>query len=272
MKNNFDSYLGAEFITDNKIDFLLDPRFEDVTDSEMREVVSMALAITKKHNPNWIIQEAVTFIILNTSAATGLYVGKWDGRHHVRITVSGKENIMDPHQRMILAITLAHELLHQRVAEIKQVDDINGLGLKEKLKHKLFTTMTPFQRAEAFSYGAAHASLLQKVINEGCAVYEELKILGSLLQDNSITAEQRQSVEEIVLLRKHDINRDNNKRESTYSKGYNIIVQLLEALPGKSVIELLNMIDWDLCGEIGYDSPQYDEILRDPRLIPGLNK
>lgn len=260
-----------ELVNNDRIDILLDPKFEDINKAEIKKVAKEAVEIIKQHYPKWVPKEDFTLIVLNTSAETGRYVGKWEGNHKILITVAGKEDLQNPHKRLSLTLTIAHELLHQRVAEIIKVDDPNGLELEKKLKFKPLESMSPFEKAETLTFsGIAKASRLQKIINEGCAVYGELQILSSLLKNSTVTLKQKQSILNLQILRTTDLIKKQGDRQSTYYDGYYLILKILAIFPNRNLDEIIAQVDWDACGNIDSSSSDFNAIISNPALIPGI--
>lgn len=259
--------LSKERVNPINIGVLLDPEFEDVTESDLMQMIQEAVEIINKNTQNYLVKEDLTLVVLRTAARTGRYVGKWEGKHHVMITVSGKEILTDPKERMSLILTICHELFHQKFAEILGITDPNGTGIEAKLQHYSLQGKSDFQRARMLTFsGRAKASFLQKTLNEGFAVYGELQLFEALLGGEELTPEQRAAVFKCAQERLRDIT-EKKERPSTYQDGFILMTGLLKETRVVELLELVAQIDWESCGQIESDTTQYRETLHNPRLI-----
>ncbi|MBU1200335.1 hypothetical protein KJ953_02245 [Patescibacteria group bacterium] len=251
----------------DKVDILLDPKTEEFSGFDVRGVIQEAFEAIEEHCPQWQPQEDLRVVVLNTRAKQGSYIGRWSGKHYLLLTCSGEKELQDPYGRTSFRLRIAHELFHQRVAETLGVDDLNGLGIEEKLEKKIIQQMTDFQKAEFMACTRANASFLQKIINEGCVVNMELKFLKALLTGNNLTEEEREAIMELKSWRGDSLQQ--NRKKSTYSAGFNLISKLLDIYQ-ISLIEILEAVDWEKCEKIKSDSQLYRQIMENPRLIPGM--
>jgi hypothetical protein len=261
---------NAENLLPVNLEILMDPRFEEVTKSDLRQVIQEALEILANFTEAYLVEEDFALVALKTAARTGSYIGKWEGKHNIMATVSGREAITNPKERISLVLTICHELLHQKFAEILGLTDPNGTDIDAKLQHELLQSKSDFERAEILAFsGMADASFLQKALNEGFAVYGELQLLKALLSSGDLIPEERAVILEFVEERLRDITEE-KERPSTYRDGHTLITGLLKRFKETDLLEVVARIDWKGCSRIKSDSAQYNAILQDPSVIPGI--
>ena len=127
---------------------LLEPnKFPEVSRQQVLELVRGARNIISENLGDWLPREDSAIVIWYTNAGQGAYLGKWRGKHHTLLTIDGPTDITDSKRRFKLIWTIMHELLHQKVAEVLEEDDINGLDIRTKLEHRLMTGRSDWEVA-----------------------------------------------------------------------------------------------------------------------------
>ena len=251
------------------ISVLIDPDSKGIDSLNVQALTENAIGIIDHYLPQWRPREATTMVVWNTEAQTGCYLGKWKQRHHILITLSAPE-LSDEDKKTAAVLTIAHELFHQRVAEIKKVDDPNGVGIDRLMRHEMVQKMSDYQQANIVFGSGGKASLLQKSINEGCAVYAETQLHQAILEDPTDSPRQKNVVRHLINQRIREIKGKQNDTSDTYSVGYRLVSNLLNVFRDKSLEEILTKIDWQACGRIQNQSTEFRNIINNPINIPGL--
>lgn len=190
----------------------------------------------------------------------GRYAGVWQGRHHVVLAAVNDAELVNSLDRERLRFVLAHELLHQKQAEIGV--PFRRHDLDEALQKPFFAARTPFELAMTFSALAGDLSGIQSTLTEGMAVMAELRMLESAIQDAD--NQERLILEELLRERQAQIEGDDR-----YDDGLRVAVAL-EPLGINNFARLWKRINWEACGRVRVDSPEYKSILEDPRRILAL--
>ncbi len=247
-----------------------EPNKDALTNLDIDKLVEQTLTIISTHLPEWRAQERFKVLIWNTNADQGCYIGRWEGVHHHLITISGENDILSPYNRLRLQLRIAHELFHQRSAELLKTDDINEKGLEEKLKLPRVAKMAEIKKIElAFGLGAG-SSFLQKIVTEGFAVYGEIELCKSLLNSNSLSPEEAGAVKDSLKFRQTALLADNSNNQ--YISGYQLISKLVNRFGIHNLAMIFEKIDWDACGKIQQDTPEYINIMMNPEQLPGLEQ
>jgi hypothetical protein len=252
-----------------QIEIIIQPNKDAIKDLDIDKLTEETLTMISRYLPKWSPQENFKILIWNTSAEAGCYIGKWENNHHHLITISGENDISIPYKRMSLQIRIAHELFHQKSAELLKADDINEKGIENGLKHPMLAKMTKIERIEVIFGMGARSSFLQKIITEGCAVYGEQELCKAVLSSANFSSEEKRAVGDFLKARQTDLAHDDDVN-STYVNGYQLISRLIEQFGEQNLLTIVKKIDWKACGEIKNNSSEYANILNDPKLIPGL--
>ncbi len=252
-----------------QIEILQESDSEKVSGSEIKKIFQEALEIIQTYSPDWKPQESTTIVTFYTGAEQGSYVGKWNNKHHIVICVAGQQDVVNVDRRMKLTLRIAHELLHQTVAEKLKTDDINRFDIPKMLDRKVMVEKTEYQKAELITFcGGSHSSELQKLINEGFVLHEELKLCEALLHDPMFPQEKKAAVLAALEQRKTDLSlRNDAKRMDPYFDGYAFVASLLALFVDIPSSKLVSKINWQYCGEVLDNSEEFNNILHNPDLI-----
>lgn len=251
-------------------EIIKEPDKDALTNLDIDKLVEQTLTFISIHSPEWRVQEKFKVLIWNTNADQGCYIGRWEGVHYHLITISGENDILPPYNRIRLQLRIAHELFHQKSAELLKADDISEKGIEEKLKLPMVAKMEEIKKIEVVFGLGAGSSFLQKLLTEGFAVYGEIELCKALLNSNSLSPEEAAAVKDFLEFRQAELLADNSN--STYISGYQLISKLVNRFGIHNLVMIFEKIDWNACGKIQKDTPEYTNIMMNPELLPGLEK
>ncbi len=254
---------------------LLEPKTKVEASENAQVIYRTAMGHIGLYLPNLLpSQPTVIIATRGDMVGGGEYLGKLSGRHYLEIGFGSRPESMDPQKKEILVSLTTHELTHQRQLEFPQV--LSAFPLVDEELPEEVEKMTTYQiidKLEARQRSQSPLSSLQNALLEGMAIQAELFILGRRLEQTT-DAEQLallRSVyrERLELLKQ---GRDFEKRSSKpvkdpYYLGSKLIARLVELYGMERLVTMMQAVDFQKCADI-----QIDEVLNNPRLIPGLEK
>lgn len=248
--------------------------------SEQRVLV-MAKSLIASYLPALITAEP-TFLIVRTnlrrrSDINGNYYKKFNGVHYMAIGTPNADedrNDLKGEPTVEEVTTLAHELMHQKHAEMvgnQQFDDPNlyvhipdeVFGLDPRTLSQVLSTF-PQDWVNIFPKGT-----LKYAVVEGVALHAELLLMERISEDPNIP--YGYTLEEIKRLRQKRLEqiREEMRWEAPhYRDGYfRLIGKLLKKDRQASLLELMRGINLTPLGSIAYGSDKYREVMRRPKLV-----
>lgn len=249
-------------------------------------VVKEGEELIKRHLPEFAPQQEYQVLAIPGHAPSqgenGEYLGKVDGKHIIYVVTPADpyftiENKGKYEEKMPMFSTIgAHELIHQAHAETVNDEGIfqiaKGLPqsfVEENTRAKIVKKIKEIGQA----IPKADFSSMEYAIIEGVATAAELYIaikeidrqrkLGNFEEAERFT---RAVKERIRILRRAE-----KKGEGEhYSIGLKIIIKLYNKMTIDQVGEFLKNVDLKAARNIKKGSPEYDQIIKDPMLLPRL--
>lgn len=180
---------------------------------------------------------------------------------------------------------LVHELIHQKQAELNPSaffvltsPELDRIDPDTIARDKLYGLLIESHRAQARTQ--SKDSLFDSVI-EGMAVLGSFYVMGRLADDLAKSGEKdvADKVREVRKTRIHDevINSKRMARTGedgnyslNYAKGIGMMRKLYKQFGLENAPKMLAAVDLIACRQITKDSPQYQQIMENPALLPGL--
>jgi hypothetical protein len=207
----------------------------------------------------------------------GEYLGEFDGDHYLDVTFGKRSDLMDPTKKETLLTLITHELVHQKQFETPSIATTPQLA-ESTLSPDEMSELTPQQivdllrkQKESMQLSNLHSALL-----EGTAVQIELHILKEKIASAQATGDQKQValltdvLQERLLLLEQD--KELAEFENGYFDGSKMVSGLIDTFGFEKIFTVLETIDYQQCRNIKANTPEYDAIVQNPRLLPGLEQ
>lgn len=183
---------------------------------------------------------------------------------------------------------LVHELIHQRQAELNpksnytlsspELDNIDPDSMNSDELHGLLT------QAHKEQVKTMDANSLFYPVVEGMAALGSYYVMGRLA-DDLMKAGEKDVADKIQKLRKHRLRwevvkpkieaingRPIGSYDLHYSNGLKIMRKLYRRFGIENTPKLLRDVDLSACRGISEGSPEYQQIIENPELLPGLHQ
>lgn len=220
---------------------------------------------------------------------SGQYLGAVRGVNYIRLDIPEKNyfsrglhlqarprvKISAGQDEVNLAV-VTHELIHQKIAEVIGQESYFGGNLNELVTDDEVRVLDPKElffriHQKRIETDMIVPNSLIKAIDEGIATSAELFIMNQRINELKVSHDERLAAllgEKKLRIKFLIMQRWGNY--SHYTAGARIVARLvrkvgLEQLPG-----ILTSIDIDKCKQIMKGSEEYEAILKNPFLIPGL--
>ncbi len=181
---------------------------------------------------------------------------------------------------------LVHELIHQKQAELNpaafpvltspRLDSIDPEVItRDQLYDLLIESHKAHSRTES-------KSIFDPVI-EGIAVLGAFYVMGKFADDlavsdekdaaNKIRAVRKNSIHQEVIASRRKIREGNDEDyDLNYAEGFNIMRKLYKRFGLENLPKVLAKVDLVACQQITKGSPEYQQIIENPALLPGLHQ
>lgn len=228
--------------------------------------------------------EPTRLVVGDGSYKKSAYLGKFNDEHFVKISAP-LERLADEDVQIETKYILAHELLHQRSAEIIGCKNMMGVDPDEQATALSLQFQTKKEAVDYLQGLIYSASPLSFILMEGIAVTGELVLLNKWIEQARLS-KNLQQLETLTNLRANRLGllrseakytRDSWDSTDHYKNCYDpyslgvlkFVKPLYDRFGLENMMKLFKSIDYQKCLQIE-DVDEIKHILEDPRRIPGL--
>lgn len=256
------------------------------TDQKLQE----AKALIARHLSDALPQEPTqVFLQYMYEKTGGEYNGKIRGIHYIRLEIATgyvpgaeflRENHITPAQDEINLLIVAHELLHQRNAEAAGQEYFFGCNLDDLVSDKDVEQLPPVRLFNKVSQERLRKRIIPttdnlfRALDEGIATSGESFLIDHRLSELEATnnTEGINGLKQVKRDRLRFLNRTKRRGHYThYTDGLRMITNLSKLVGLEELPAVLSSVDIGACIRIIKGSPEYEKILNDPKLLPGLS-
>lgn len=210
---------------------------------------------------------------------------KEDWEEPERLLRGRQEFSADTWRSILVAV---HELMHQKQAELhphtltyftpEDIDDADFSNLPNSEK---FVLLQKAHRSKVLSMDEKERNSMLYPVIEGTAVLGTYLVMGQLADDleregqsdvaaRIREAQRQQLFNELTAVRDTEGNPVPDPYKQNYQKGFKIIKKLYRRFGPKKTPEVIRNIDLTTLRSISQGSEQYQRMMEDPTLLPGL--
>ena len=259
------------------------------------KIKNEAIDVMRQAAPEIVPSKPIELVYMPTHNAVGQYQGIFAGHHYIGVRTNLVSNPyfdpLDPEMSETKSrdiSSVVHEATHAYQAETRGEE--NYFYIKNPLESVAYVSDNPTPREIFFALEDANSMLenhreatdftLILNIYEGSAILAQMMSLNQMIE-NAKTDKEKQAVEKskrkiIMHLRfRDDYDRpdeDNKEASYRYRDGVALLRPLYHEFGMSKLPDILKRINYDECSKIKVGSKEYEDIVRNPKLIPGISE
>ncbi len=272
-------------------------------------VLNSAKELLGKYLPQMMVAEPTRFLAgyhysdsaeEEDSVSGGTYLGRFANKHFIKLSIQGSPNStfndsprvtagdqiseLSERDRQIAILVGVHELVHQKVEEYMAAKGFPESQIDSSVRRsaeKGPETSKFWFWAENWQREHGSNDNLGQAINEGLATVVQLYVADRYRSDLSAQGEAEKA--EYIRDQKKDRvanlqrgksasgdSHDRYQKGHHYFAGVRVIAKLVEQFGMENLPKVLQALDIQKIRAIKMNTPEYNQVLADPMLLPGL--